>query len=102
MRITGKLGFIKNFLFTLIICSSLSLTASCQTKVQTAAELVKSCQTFLDKDDLEGASECYEKLLFANPKRAGEISKASAEAIYQKYYDLKKKTTKKRSFVLKV
>lgn len=99
MLITNKLGFVKSFLLTVIVCGSLSLTAACQTKLQTADEIVKSCQTFLDKDDLEGANECYQKLLFANPTRAKEISDAGTEAIYQKCYDYKKSENYKRLII---
>jgi tetratricopeptide (TPR) repeat protein len=99
MRVTDKLNFIKNFVFTVIICCSLSLTASCQTKPQTTDEIIKPCQAFLDIEDLESASKCYQVLLFDNPTRTEEISKSSTSAIFQKCIELKAKNDYKKAIV---
>jgi hypothetical protein len=89
MRITDKLHFIKNLILILTICFSFGLSVSCQIKPQTEEEIVKACEIFLDNDDLEGAGECVQKAMAANPQKAEEISRLSTSAIFQKCRDFK-------------
>lgn len=99
MRITNKPELLKSFLFTLLISSALAMTAACQTNPPTAEEIVKTCQTFLDKDDLQGANECVQKAMFANPQNAEEISRLSTDAIFQKCNNFKNRENYKQAII---
>jgi Tfp pilus assembly protein PilF len=101
IRFTDKLHFIKNLILILSICFSFGLSVSCQTKPQTAEEIVNLCQAFLEKDDLQGANECVQKAMFANPQMAEEISRISTSAIFQKCHDFKNRKDYKQAIIKK-
>ncbi len=65
------------------------LTASCQNKQKTIVATLEQCQKFLDKNDYNGASSCYQKAIIAQPDSAIELSKAGHRELFKKCVELK-------------
>ena len=84
---------------TFLLCGSCLLTVACQTKEQKAAAVLKKCQSFLDKDDVAGASTCYAEAVIADPENGGEISKAGKIAVFKKCVDFNERKDYKQAII---
>ncbi len=82
-----------------LLSGSCFLSVACQTKEQKSAATLKQCQSFLNKDDVSGASTCYAEAVAANPENGGEISKAGKIAVFDKCVEFKERKDYKNAII---
>ncbi len=84
------------FLLPLIVASSF-LSISCQTQENNVESIVKKCQVYIDKDDLQETSNCLADAINKNPQIADQINIAGKKSVYGKcnYYSYDKQDYEK-------
>lgn len=80
-----------NFVFAILIFFNCATFVACQTKEQKVESALKQCQQLLDKDDLEGATQCYAEAAIKHPENDDRIIKAGDEAFFGKCVEYKNK-----------
>lgn len=85
--------------FVVLILCNLTGSIACQTKEKDVDSILQKCQQSLDKDNLAGASACYQKAIVSNPKNAAQISKAGGDAVFKKCLAFKEKKDFKNSII---
>ena len=97
--INNPIKVIKESFLLIFVCLHLCFLTACQDKQKSVETIIQGCQVFFDKDNLEEASNCIQKAMFANPEQAEEISKLGADAFFKKCVEIKDKKDYQKSII---
>ncbi len=88
-----------NIGFIFLLFANCLISVYCQTKEDRTTVALKQCQTFLDQDNLQAATDCYSKAVLDNPESGGDIFQARKAAFFKKCVDYRHKKDFKNAIV---